>query len=182
MRGCRGCPTLFPFQRPSAILYRCFLLLGGRSIPLERRRHVRELALDSPASRRLWGPNGIYSRYKTPEARRCLVDQLEQVIALEKFAGDFARAQGTVAMSCPQKDMNRKEFDMLVLPGPEEERILSDRGDSGRGTRREDSTGRTRLEVANRTGCATDAWRSRRRLEGCIAREFLTAALRLSDE
>ncbi|TMI22890.1 HD domain-containing protein, partial [Candidatus Bathyarchaeota archaeon] len=65
----------------------------------------------------LWDEDGAYERFKTPRARENLSLRLEEIIAA--FHGqEPAAAVGTVTMSCPDRDMNLKAFDMLVLPRP----------------------------------------------------------------
>ena len=74
---------------------------------------------DSAASRALWEEtDGAYSRYSTPQKRARLIAKIEELIANKKFGGDLEKAKGLVAISCPNRKMSLKAFDMLVLSGP----------------------------------------------------------------
>lgn len=73
-------------------------------------------------SRLLWHEEtGAYARYDTPSKRHPLITKLEDIIG--SFCGDVRRAIGSVSISCPQKDMQLKEFDMLVLFRPDDTEI-----------------------------------------------------------
>lgn len=72
----------------------------------------------SDASKALWHPErGAYSRFREPEKRAGLVEQLERLIGIAK-SGDPKDAVGSVAVYCPERDMNVKYFEMLVLDEP----------------------------------------------------------------
>ena len=60
-------------------------------------------------SEELWGENRVYEKYRQPDERTKLEAQLEQV---------FGLPAGTVSVYCPKKDMNMKEFRVLVQQRP----------------------------------------------------------------
>lgn len=55
-----------------------------------------------------------YERFKNPTERRNLAERLEQLIGLVSDKN----AKGSVVISCPDRKMNVKEFDMLVIAAP----------------------------------------------------------------
>lgn len=60
---------------------------------------------------------GICCRFLDPKRRAELIEQIEEVVRLER---DSARdVAGSVAISCPKREMNVKQFDMLVLQTPD---------------------------------------------------------------
>jgi hypothetical protein len=71
---------------------------------------------------RLWGPNGIYPRFGNPGGREDLIEQLEDIIGLQ-LSGDPEDGVGKIVISCPDKRMQLKAFEMLVLPRPDLEEI-----------------------------------------------------------
>lgn len=72
---------------------------------------------ESHASTLLWDETvGAYERFKQPVERERLAHRLERVVGLH--LGDSASAVGTVSVYCPDKNMNLKAFDMLVLSKP----------------------------------------------------------------
>jgi hypothetical protein len=76
---------------------------------------------ESAASRALWEEtDGAYWRFLTPQKRAHLIERIEELIANEKFGGDLEKAKGSVAISCPNRKMSLKAFDMQVLRGPRE--------------------------------------------------------------
>ncbi len=77
---------------------------------------------DDHVSKLLWDPeSGAYERYVSPAARMALIEKLEKVIAL--MLGDTDKALGTVAISCPNRKMQLKGFEMMVLPTPDTTRL-----------------------------------------------------------
>lgn len=92
---------------------------------------------ESAASKALWDENdGAYVRFSSPEKRALLIEKIEQIIANEKFNGNFDKAKGSVTISCPNHKMSLKAFDMLVLPGPRE-RVMRLQNSIHRPTRKE---------------------------------------------
>jgi HD superfamily phosphohydrolase len=73
----------------------------------------------SAASEALWNKKtGAYSRFSQPEKRAELIEKLENIIAND-LGKRFEDVVGAVSVSCPNRNMNLKAFDMLVLPEPE---------------------------------------------------------------
>ncbi|MCH9050452.1 MAG: HD domain-containing protein [Proteobacteria bacterium] len=73
---------------------------------------------DSHEAHVLWNSlTGAYPRYSDPKHRDKLIERLEALIG-RVCCGRPEDGIGTVAMSCPDKDMNLKAIDMLVLPAP----------------------------------------------------------------
>lgn len=73
---------------------------------------------ESVQSNRLWNERtGAYKRFSEPKGRALLIERLERLIGVEKCES-IEEGIGTVSISCPDKDMNIKAFDMLVLPDP----------------------------------------------------------------
>jgi hypothetical protein len=70
---------------------------------------------DGEPARRLWDEgSGAYDRYRTSEKREGLIAALERVIGLS-LTGDEDAGIGLVAISCPNKDMQLKAFEMMVM-------------------------------------------------------------------
>ena len=74
---------------------------------------------DAHRNRVLWGEEGAYARCRSADGRAQLVSRLERLIGIE-LKGDPAGAIGTVTISCPDRDMSLKAFDMLVVSRPKE--------------------------------------------------------------
>jgi uncharacterized protein len=73
---------------------------------------------DDETAKRLWQePNGAYPRHNTAVGKERLIEELESVIGWHAN-GDSFSAAGTVSVSCPNKEMQLKEFEMLVLQDP----------------------------------------------------------------
>lgn len=72
------------------------------------------------AGNRLWDERtGVYSRYCSPTGKEKLIEMIEMAICLN--TEDVPNyAVGTVSVSCPDKRMQLKEFEMLVLARPSE--------------------------------------------------------------
>lgn len=74
--------------------------------------------IDDAAGRSLWDPaTGVYTRFSNPAARETVIESLEKAIeanVVRKANG----AAGTVSISCPNKNMQLKPFEMLVLATP----------------------------------------------------------------
>lgn len=66
-------------------------------------------------SRRLWAAYGVFSK---PHGRERLIEGLECVTELGLGLSTEAVA-GSVSISCPNRDMQLKGFEMLVLPRPD---------------------------------------------------------------
>lgn len=74
---------------------------------------------DDAHSRRLWHEeSGAYARYCTPDKRAALIEQIEYAIGLNN--GSYEDGIGAVAISCPDKEMQLKAFDMFVLFRPDD--------------------------------------------------------------
>jgi uncharacterized protein len=71
---------------------------------------------ESPASKVIRKARGKYS---DPKTRHQLVERLERLVGF--MVRDGIAAKGCVVVSCPDKDMGLKGFDMLVLPTPDED-------------------------------------------------------------
>lgn len=73
----------------------------------------------SAASEALWNKKtGAYSRFSDPERRAELIEKIEHIIA-DGLGKKFEDVIGIAAISCPNRKMNLKAFDMLVLPEPD---------------------------------------------------------------
>lgn len=73
-------------------------------------------------STRLWHEDtGAYARYCDPNYREKLIEKLEYAIGLH--CEDSTKGVGCVCMSCPDKEMQLKEFNMLVLFRPDDTEI-----------------------------------------------------------
>jgi len=81
--------------------------------PIYRCSHHEED--ESQASKVIRNARGKYSN---PKNRHQLVERLERLIGY--MISDGVSAVGCVVVSCPDKDMGLKGFDMLVLPAPDE--------------------------------------------------------------
>ncbi|HEX8395698.1 MAG TPA: HD domain-containing protein [Longimicrobium sp.] len=83
--------------------------------------------IDDETGFRLWGPDGIYQRFGSPAGRELLIEKLEDILGLQ-LNGNPEEGVGKVAISCPEKRMQLKQFEMLVLARPElrEVRMLQD--------------------------------------------------------
>jgi HD superfamily phosphohydrolase len=92
---------------------------------------------ESAASKALWDEaEGAYARFSRPESRAVLIEKVEQIIANERFGGNLEEAKGSVTISCPNRKMSLKAFDMLVLRGPSE-RVMRLQESIHRPTRKE---------------------------------------------
>lgn len=69
---------------------------------------------DSDSARLVWD---AYEKFVSPDARQKLVARLEQLIARALHSPD-GKELAAVAMSCPDRSMNLKAFDMLVMSRP----------------------------------------------------------------
>jgi len=74
--------------------------------------------IEDEHGKRLWGPgSGVYSRFYDPKEREEFIDKIE--LAIEANLGlPPLGAAGAVTISCPDKKMQLKGFEMLVLPYP----------------------------------------------------------------
>lgn len=70
----------------------------------------REESEGDPQSKKLW--RGVYEKYRKSEERRKLENQIEECCGLPA---------GSVAVYCPEKEMNIKQFNMLVQSRPQGE-------------------------------------------------------------
>jgi hypothetical protein len=79
--------------------------------------------IENETGRRLWHrATGGYRRFSNPGKREELIAVLERIIGLY-LHDEEGSGIGTVAISCPDRKMQLKEFDMLVLPRPDMEEI-----------------------------------------------------------
>ncbi len=93
--------------------------LMSRSLlkPIYRASYRRDTG--DAAGAALWDRDtGVYYRYDSAERREPLIAALETAIGLHA-AGDPAAGVGSVAISCPDKEMQVKEFDLLVSDHPQ---------------------------------------------------------------
>ena len=73
-------------------------------------------------SRRLWHKeDGAYVRHNTPAKRATFIQQIEDAIGLHRR--NPLDGIGAVSISCPDEDMQLKEFNMLVLFNPNDTEI-----------------------------------------------------------
>jgi HD superfamily phosphohydrolase len=69
-------------------------------------------------SNRLWhNEDGAYVRYNSPQKRAKFIEQIEEAIRFHN-RGNPQDGIGAVSISCPDKHMQLKEFNMLVLFSP----------------------------------------------------------------
>jgi uncharacterized protein len=74
--------------------------------------------IEDQAARRLWhDETGVYARFNKPAGREELIEKLELAIEGNSEIGQYGAA-GAVTISCPNKNMQLKAFEMLVLPYP----------------------------------------------------------------
>lgn len=74
--------------------------------------------VEDHTGRLLWHTKtGAYARFNNPKSRDELIARLEELIALRIENPELAI--GSVAVSCPNKDMQLKAFKMTVLPSPD---------------------------------------------------------------
>jgi HD superfamily phosphohydrolase len=79
--------------------------------------------IEDDTGRRLWHrAAGGYRRFSIPGNREELIEVLEAIIGLYLY-NDEGRGVGHVSISCPDRKMQLKEFEMLVLPRPDMELI-----------------------------------------------------------
>lgn len=73
----------------------------------------------SAPSKILWHPDtGALVRFSDPRKREELIDKLETILGL-RMMDNVDVALGSVTFFCPAEQMNRKEFNMLVLTEPD---------------------------------------------------------------
>lgn len=78
---------------------------------------------ENETGRRLWHRTaGGYRRFSSPARREELIAVLEAIIGLY-LHNDEGRGVGSVSISCPDRRMQLKEFEMLVLSRPDMEEI-----------------------------------------------------------
>lgn len=68
-------------------------------------------------SRKLWGPNGVYDRFRDKEKRLKWEKTIEEEVNLLN-GSDGNKYHGSVTIYCPDKDMNLKQFEMMVQTEP----------------------------------------------------------------
>ncbi|MHB8364856.1 MAG: HD domain-containing protein [Vulcanimicrobiaceae bacterium] len=99
----------------------------GRSATLSKKLQARRIFKpiycvsyrdrnESNTSDALWGNDGVYARFEDPKKCDDLVRKLEHLVGLE--IGNIGHAVGSICISCPNRNMNLKAFDMLVLREP----------------------------------------------------------------
>lgn len=69
----------------------------------------------------LWGDKGPYTRLRSPRERAELISKLEELIRLSlrlNNDGVEEQATGSVTISCPDRRMNLKAFEMLIVMSP----------------------------------------------------------------
>jgi hypothetical protein len=78
---------------------------------------------EDPVAKQLWHPEtGAYARFSSPNRREELIELIELAIE-ENVLRKPQAAAGTVSISCPNKEMQLKPFEMLVLALPTDSEV-----------------------------------------------------------